>query len=39
MYSLFGAPVDVSARYVRMLAVLGTQPQHGFVFTDEIVVK
>lgn len=39
MYSLFGAPVDVTARYVRMLAVLGTQPQHGFVFTDEIVVK
>ena len=39
MYSLFGSPVDVTARYVRMLAVLGSQPQHGFVFTDEIVVK
>lgn len=39
MYSLFGSPLDVKARYVRVLAVLGTQPQHGFVFTDEIVIK
>jgi len=38
-YALYGAPVSVSARYVRVQAARGGKPRHEFLFTDEIVVN
>ena len=38
-YALYGYPVNVKARYVRFKGYLGDKPQHGFLFTDEIVVN